>query len=62
MTVHSLPLKAESSLVRRLVQARDDPAKQRICAWLRALNDEQLAGIGLTRDDIAVLRSTLRSK
>ena len=32
-------LKAGSSLVRRLAQAQDDPAKQRIRAWL---DDEQL--------------------
>jgi hypothetical protein len=57
MTIHSLPLQAHSSLVRRLVQARDDPAKQRISAWLRGLDDEQLSGIGLTPDDIAVLRA-----
>ena len=49
-------LKARSSLVRRLVQARDDPGKQRIRAWLRELDDEQLAGLGLTPEDILVLR------
>ena len=35
-------LKVRSSLVRRLVQAQDDPAKRRIRAWLCDLNDEQL--------------------
>ena len=35
-------LKVRSSLVRRLVQAQDDPAKHRIRAWLCDLNDEQL--------------------
>jgi hypothetical protein len=35
-------LRARSSLVRRLAQARDDPGKQRIRAWLRNLDDEQL--------------------
>src|SRR5262245_58395135 len=49
-------LKARSILVRRLVQARDDPGKQRIRAWLRELDDEQLASLGLTREDILVLR------
>jgi hypothetical protein len=43
-------LKVRSSLVRRLVQAQDDPAKRRIRAWLCELNDEQ------TSQDIAVLR------
>jgi uncharacterized protein YjiS (DUF1127 family) len=50
------PLKARSNLVRRLIQARDDPGKQRIRAWLRELDDEQLAGLGLTPEDILVLR------
>jgi len=50
------PLKARSNLVRRLIQARDDPRKQRIRAWLRELDDEQLAGLGLTPEDILVLR------
>ncbi|MEA3069902.1 MAG: hypothetical protein QOD29_1348 [Alphaproteobacteria bacterium] len=49
-------LRAGSSLVRRLAQARDDPGKQRIRAWLRKLDDEQLSSLGLTREDIAVLR------
>jgi uncharacterized protein YjiS (DUF1127 family) len=49
-------LKARSNLVRRLIQARDDPGKQRIRAWLRELDDEQLAGLGLTPEDILVLR------
>jgi hypothetical protein len=52
-------LKVRSSLVRRLVQAQDDPAKHRIRAWLCDLNDEQLSsGLGCTSDDIAVLRGT----
>ena len=40
--------KVRSSLVRRLVQAQDDPAKHRIRAWLCDLDDEQLSSIGLT--------------
>ena len=51
-------LKVRSSLVRRLVQAQDDPGKHRIRAWLCDLNDEQLSGLGCTSVDIAVLRST----
>jgi len=40
-------LKAQSSLVRRLVHARDDPAKRRIRRWLSDINDEQLLAFGL---------------
>ena len=49
-------LKCQSSLVRRLVQAQDDPAKQRIRVWLKDLDDKKLSGIGLTPEDIVVLR------
>ncbi len=49
-------LKAQSSLVRRLVQAHDDPGKQRIRAWLRELDDAQLSNLGLTPEDIHALR------
>jgi uncharacterized protein YjiS (DUF1127 family) len=49
-------LQARSSLVRRLSQAHDDPGKQRIRAWLRELDDEQLSSLGLTPEDIHVLR------
>ena len=49
-------LKVRSSLMRRLVEAQDDPAKHRIRAWLCGLNDEQLSNLGCTSDDIAVLR------
>jgi hypothetical protein len=48
--------KARSSLVRRLLQASDDPAKQRIRHWLSDINDEQLLSFGLTVEDIALLR------
>jgi hypothetical protein len=47
---------AGSSLVRRLVRAREDAAKQRVRAWLRDVDDERLMRFGLTLDDIAVLR------
>ena len=50
-------LKIRSSLVRRLVQAQDDPAKRRIRTWLCDLNDEQLSNLNLTSEDIAALRS-----
>jgi hypothetical protein len=50
--------KVGSSLVRRLVQAHDDPAKRRIRGWLKDLDDAQLLSLGLTSEDIAVLRDT----
>jgi hypothetical protein len=50
--------KARSSLVRRLVQARNDPAKQRIRRWLSDINDERLLSFGLTPEDIALLRGS----
>ena len=50
--------KVASSLVRRLVQAQDDPAKRPIRAWLRDLHDAQLSSLKLTSEDIAVLRDT----
>ena len=50
--------KARSSLVRRLLQARDDPAKQRIRRWLSDINDERLLNFGLTPEDIALLRGS----
>jgi hypothetical protein len=46
-----------SILVRRLVQARDDSAKQRMRRWLSDINDERLLSFGLTPEDIALLRS-----
>ena len=52
---------AGSSLVRRLVCAKDDPAKQRIRAQLSAIDDERLFGLGLTSEDIAALRGTANS-
>jgi hypothetical protein len=54
--------KAQSSLVRRLVVAVDDPAKLRIRAWLAALDDVQLSGFGLTAADIAILRGGVNIK
>jgi len=50
--------KARSTLVRRLVQAKDDPAKQRIRRWLSDINDERLLSFGLTPEDIALLRGS----
>jgi hypothetical protein len=42
--------------VRRLLQARDDPAKQRIRHWLSNIDDARLLRFGLTPEDIALLR------
>jgi hypothetical protein len=51
-------LKGRSSLVRRLVQAKNDPARQRIRRWLSDVNDERLLSFGLTPEDIALLRGS----
>jgi hypothetical protein len=54
--------KIMSGLVCRLVSARDDPGKERIRMWLIDLDDAQLqSGLGLTVEDIAVLRSTKKA-
>ena len=50
--------RARSSLVRRLVQAKDDPAKQRIRRWRSDVDDERLLGFGLTPEDITLLRGS----
>ena len=47
---------AGSSLVRRLVRAKDDPAKQRIRMQLSEIDDARLSCLGLTSEDIATLR------
>lgn len=46
-----------SSLVRRIVNAKDDPGKQRVRDWMRAIDDERLSAFGLTPEDIALLRA-----
>ena len=50
--------RARSSLVRRVVQANDDPAKQRIRRWLSDIDDERLLSFGLTPEDIVFLRGS----
>ena len=56
------PPKMRSGLVCRLVSARNDPGKERIRMWLIELDDAQLqSGLGLTVEDIAVLRSTKKA-
>jgi hypothetical protein len=54
--------KMMSGLVCRLVRARDDPGKERIRMWLINLDDAQLQSrLGLTVEEIAVLRSTKKA-
>jgi hypothetical protein len=48
---------ASSSLVRRLVLARNDPAKRRIREWLANIDDERLSDFGLMASDVAALRN-----
>ena len=48
----------ESSLVRRLVEAEDDPIKRHIRARLMDLDDRQLSDFGFTPVDIATLRGS----
>jgi hypothetical protein len=45
-----------SGLVRRLVNARNDPAKARILTWLLNIDDESLGRFGLLPREIAILR------
>jgi len=47
--------------VRRLVHAKDDPAKQRIRGWLSDIDDKRLLSFGLTPEDIALLRGSRSS-
>jgi hypothetical protein len=52
-----------SSLVCRLVCARDDPGKERIRRWLIDLDDAQLQScLGLTVEDIRVLRTSTKTE
>ena len=53
--------KVKSRLVRRLVQAGDDPAKQRVRRLLVDIDDERLLRFGLTPDDIVALRGAPES-
>jgi hypothetical protein len=46
------------SLVRKIVQANNDPAKQRIRRWLSDIDDERLLSFGLTPEDIVLLRGS----
>jgi hypothetical protein len=49
--------KMGSGLICRLVGARNDPSKERIRKWLISIDDARLrSGLGLTQEEIAVLR------
>jgi hypothetical protein len=50
---------SSSSLVRRLINAQNDPAKYRIREWLKKADDERLSEFGLTPSDIGLLRGKL---
>ena len=52
----AVPL-AQSSFVRRLLQARDDAVKRRVLAWLMEIDDARLRGFGLSAEDITILRA-----
>jgi hypothetical protein len=53
---HSNHPNCQSPLVRRLALAKDDPAKRRVRALLREIDDERLRAFGLTDQDINVCR------
>jgi hypothetical protein len=53
--------KTRSSLVRRLLSAKDDPATQRIRHRLSGFSDERLLRFGLTAEDVALLRNSRSS-
>jgi hypothetical protein len=58
MTISFTRKTPRSSLVRRLVRARNDPGKERIRMWLTDLDDAELrSGLGLMPEDIADLRA-----
>ena len=57
------PPVTRSGLVRRLVRARNDPGKERIRKWLIDIDDAKLqSGLGLTLEDIAVMREWCATK
>lgn len=49
--------KPGSSLVQRLLAAREDQAKRRVVSYLAAMDDARLAGLGFTPDDVKALRA-----
>ena len=62
-TFSATRLVTRSGLVRRLVRARNDPGKERICKWLIDIDDAKLhSALGLTLEDVAVLREWYATK
>ncbi len=49
--------KSGTSLVKRLLAAREDQARRRVLSYLAAMDDARLAGFGFTPDDIRTLRA-----
>jgi hypothetical protein len=43
-------------LLRRLVDSRNDPARQHALGWLKDIGDERLSAFGFTPEYIAALR------
>jgi hypothetical protein len=58
MAAVPLPVPVETSFARRLLEAREDPEKARLVAWLLQADDERLLGCGVTPEDIALLRAS----
>ena len=53
------PTRPESSLVLRLIRAKNDPAKRRVHDYLLALSDKRLKeSLGLSDGDLRALRGT----
>jgi hypothetical protein len=50
------PRRPHSPLVRRLVEADNDPGKQRILGWFKLVGDDELRRFGLSADDIEIIR------
>ena len=62
-TFSATRLVTRSGLVRRLVRARNDPGKERICKWLIDIDDAKLqSDLGVTLEDTAVLREWCATK
>jgi len=45
------------SLIRRLLEARENEARRRVLGYLAAMDDGRLQGLGFSADDIAALRA-----
>jgi hypothetical protein len=52
----------QTGFLRRLLRPHDDPAKQRVLAWLLEIDDARLIRFGLTPEDVVILRATARGE